>query len=152
MIHLIFGGAIWNKAAMGEGNTHYESLVRGWDKWNSKHGPEDETTDIDYPHVHAFDSQINPPALRRMLINMLNPDPKKRSTIMSVAQNRWMKHIECCQLDSYDDPTTIIDATKSCTHVRTTKVVQHSHVPPAKLPTMGRNIAKKIGVRDPRDT
>lgn len=134
MIYIIFGGCIWESAEVNgkTSNKHYESLVRGWTKWEAKHEEGDRMTDVDYPHVEAFDKAVNPPALRKMLLGMLHPNPAKRLTIDQVAGNRWLKNVECCQLDSYDDPqgSQVIDASKQSSGFKLNKVVQHSHLPP----------------------
>lgn len=132
MIHLVFGGAIWGRAEVSNNNTNYNALVKGWEKWKSRNsGPDREITDMDYPHVLAFDSYVKPPALRRVLLQMLNPDPSKRISIADVASNRWMKNVECCQPESYDDPSLVIDASKKISLVRgQKKIFCHNHLPP----------------------
>jgi len=143
MIHLIFGGTIWSKADGKDGN--YASLVQGWEEWEQNHveqGSEAEVTDTDYPHVVPFDRFIKPPALRRILLRMLNPNPDKRITIAEVLSHRWVKSVECCQLESYDDPVLIIDASKrNPTKSGARKIFCHNHLPPS--PTHG---APSIGV------
>ncbi|CAG8948955.1 hypothetical protein HYFRA_00002083 [Hymenoscyphus fraxineus] len=132
MLCLCANGCLWTEAREGS-SPLYDDLVRGWTKWNAKH-PEGEVPNIsetDYPHVAFFDQHINPPALRRILLTMLNPEPSRRATMATIAKNRWLKNVECCQIDSYDDPTTTVDATKlrSCSK-SITKVVSHNHLPP----------------------
>lgn len=130
MLHVIFGGALWPRAESG--NRNYDSLLRGWERWEAKHPEGGQITEMDYPHVVPFDQMVNPPALRRILIAMLHPNPAKRIKIADVAKNRWVKNIECCQIDSYEDPCTVIDASdpKSCFQGNRSKVVQHNHLPP----------------------
>jgi hypothetical protein len=62
---------------------------------------------------------------------MLNPNPDKRITIHEVINNRWVKNIECCQLESYDDPALMIDATRKDTMTKTgsRKIFCHNHLP-----------------------
>ncbi|GAB0133189.1 hypothetical protein EsDP_00001602 [Epichloe bromicola] len=131
MIYLTFGGAIWSRAERG--NLHYDKLVKGWDKWYGKH-PECDAciTDTDYPNCYALDVGVNPPALRRILLQMLNPDPSRRITVNEVVNNRWMKNVECCQLESYEDQAQMIDATKkdACHKGSARKIFCHSHLPP----------------------
>lgn len=131
MIYLTFGGAIWSRAERG--NLHYDKLVKGWDKWYGKH-PECDAciTDTDYPNCYALDVGVNPPALRRILLQMLNPDPSRRITVHEVVNNRWMKNVECCQLESYEDQAQMIDATKkdACQKGSARKIFCHSHLPP----------------------
>jgi serine/threonine protein kinase len=132
MIYLTFGGAIWSRAEPG--NTHYDKLVKGWSNWYEKHpDPDACISDTDYPKCYAMDVGVSPPALRRLLLQMLNPDPQKRISIEGVINNRWMKNVECCQVESYDDPTQIIDATKRDTNVfknGNKKIFCHNHLPP----------------------
>ncbi|KAB5559783.1 kinase-like domain-containing protein [Coniochaeta sp. 2T2.1] len=132
MIHLIFGGAIWGRAEETSNNTNYNALVKGWEKWKAKNsGPDREITDLDYPYVMAFDNFVKPPALRRVLLQMLNPDPARRISIAEVANNRWVKNVECCQPESYDDPSLTIDASKKICLVRgQRKIFCHNHLPP----------------------
>ncbi|KAH0596976.1 hypothetical protein MHUMG1_05284 [Metarhizium humberi] len=131
MIYLTFGGAIWSRAQLG--NLHYDKLVKGWNRWYEKH-PECDAciTDTDYPNCYALDVGVNPPALRRILLQMLNPDPAKRIPINEVVNNRWMKNVECCQLESYDDPDQFIDATKKdySSKISAKKIFCHNHLPP----------------------
>jgi protein-serine/threonine kinase len=126
-------GCLWQEAKVGN-SPLYDDLIRGWTKWNAKHADDSNVgiSETDYPHVSFFDQHINPPALRRVLLTMLNPDPSKRVSMATVAKNRWLKNVECCQIDSYDDPTTTIDASQptSC-NKRITKVVHHNHLPPS---------------------
>lgn len=131
MLHVIFGGALWQRAEVGQ-NKYYDSLVRGWAKWESNHPAGATISETDYPYVSAFDQMVNPPALRRVLIGMLHPDPLKRCSIEDVASNRWLRNVECCQVDSYDDPSKLIDASKkkSCLKSAAPKVVHHNHLPP----------------------
>jgi protein-serine/threonine kinase len=131
MIYLIFGGAIWHRAEPGT-NKVYDNLCRGWDRWYSKHpDPDACITDSDYPHCEAMDIAVSPPALRRLMLQMLNPDPSKRIGINEVINNRWMKNVECCQLESYDDPAKFIDASKKdATWNGPKKIFCHTHIPP----------------------
>lgn len=131
MLCMCASGCLWPKAEAG--NATYDELVKGWNKWNVKHSDSTSTgiTESDYPHVKFFDDHINPPALRRVLLTMLNPDPAKRISMAGVAGNRWLKNVECCQIDSYEDPTTVIDASKASSSRKVTKVVHHNHLPPA---------------------
>ncbi|KAH6607220.1 hypothetical protein Trco_003533 [Trichoderma cornu-damae] len=131
MIYMTFGGAIWSRAEAG--NLHYDKLVAGWNKWNKKHRDQEDAaiTETDYPNCYALDVGVNPPALRRVLLQMLNPDPNSRISIYDVITNRWVKNIECCQLESYDDPKYTIDATKKDYGGKPgSKIFCHNHLPP----------------------
>lgn len=130
MIYLTFGGAIWSRAVPGE--LHYDKLVKGWETWYGKHPEPDATiSDTDYPKCYALDVGMSPPALRRLVLQMLNPDPQKRISIEDVIHNRWLKNVECCQLESYDDPALLIDATKKDNTANgNKKIFCHNHLPP----------------------
>jgi serine/threonine protein kinase len=140
MVNLIFGGPLWHRAEVnskesGSNSETYAKLVRGWEKWNESHADSEMAiTEVDYPHVWVFDTFVKPPALRRVLLQMLNPDPDKRATIAQVVNNRWVKNIECCQSDSYDEPNaaTMIDASKKACQTRASgkKIYCHNHLPP----------------------
>ncbi|KFH46975.1 Serine/threonine-protein kinase-like protein [Hapsidospora chrysogenum ATCC 11550] len=142
MVYLTFGGAIWARAAPG--NPHYDTLVRGWERWNAKHPEPDACiTELDYPHHNVFDKVVSPPALRRVLLQMLNPDPARRIGIAEVANNRWLKGVECCQPESYDDPTRIVDASKrDGTWNGHKKIFCHNHLPPK---SQGHSLGKMPG-------
>ena len=83
-----------------------------------------------YPNVSWLDDFFNPPILRRVLVQMLNPDPAARPTIEQIAQLRWIRGIECCQPESYEDPTCCIDASKrSASNLAAKKIFFHNHLP-----------------------
>lgn len=130
MLHFTFGGALWPRAEPGHAN--YDALLTGWTKWEQTHSEGNSINESDYPHVLAFDQHINPPALRRLLIAMLHPNPNKRCSIAEVAKHRWFKNIDCCQVESYDDATRVIDASQSNAGSKSAhnKVVRHNHLPP----------------------
>lgn len=133
LIALCFGSVLWQKAKYNPNNNqdNYNLLVRAFDKWNAKH-PDGQSTfaEDDYPRFPAFDICINPPAMRRVLLMMLNPNPEKRASINEVLNHRWVKNIECCQVESYDDPVLTIDATKGAPKKGAKKVFCHNHLPP----------------------
>ena len=140
MIHMVFGGAIWQRAEPG--HEHYDKLVAGWAKWQKKNPEADATiSENNYPRCAALDFGISPPALRRIIMQMLNPDPSKRVTITEVANNRWIKGIECCQMESYDDPALLIDASRKDSQGGLKKIFCHSHLPPK---TMGSHSLGKM--------
>ncbi|KAI9641650.1 hypothetical protein NHQ30_009504 [Ciborinia camelliae] len=134
MLCMTANGCLWEQATPHT-SPLYDELVRGWAKWTAAH-PDGAMTDSDYPHVSFFDKHISPPALRRILLAMLNPDPRRRARIAETAKHRWLKNVECCQVDSYDEPTELIDASKSqkCAGggkvARSlVRVVAHNHLP-----------------------
>ncbi|PKS12057.1 hypothetical protein jhhlp_001353 [Lomentospora prolificans] len=140
MINLIFGGNLWGKASPKDPN--YLPLLKGWDDWDSKHPEVDALpSESDYPHVLAFDKFVKPPALRRLLLRMLNPDATKRISMADVVSNRWMRNVECCQLESYEDPAPIDASKKDAMKAGSRKIYCHNHLPP--MPTSG---APSVGI------
>lgn len=137
MVNLMFGAPLWARAEVGkDANQNYISLVKGWEKWEAKHTEGDRAiTESDYPAVFVFDTFVKPPALRRVLLQMLNPNPDKRISMADVINNRWVKQIECCQLESYEDPTRIIDASKKACLNRGNqrRIFCHNHLPPREI-------------------
>lgn len=137
MIQLIFGGSLWSKASTSDAN--YASFIKGWEDWDAKHaetGDDEEESgeprvprEGDYPHILAFDRFVKPPTLRRLLLRMLNPDPALRVPIGDVLNNRWMKGVDCCQLESYEDPAPI-DVSKKDGLKGASKIYCHNHLPP----------------------
>ncbi|KAI0384527.1 kinase-like protein [Hypomontagnella monticulosa] len=135
MLYLIFNANLWEKAQAGLSlptQRTYNELVSGWEKINAKRASNpDEVSKDAYPKVGAFEFFVRPAPLRRILLQMLNPDPKKRITMQEVVTNRWMKNVECCQLESYEDPVKFIDASKKdCMKSNTGKIFCHNHLPP----------------------
>ncbi|KAI1433703.1 kinase-like domain-containing protein [Xylaria sp. CBS 124048] len=134
MIYLIFGANLWEKATddgTGAGQNNYNALVAGWKKTDAKKAANPEDAKDAYPRLPAFDLFVKPLPLRRLLLNMLHPDPEKRITMKEVISYRWMKNAECCQLESYDEPTKLIDASKKESMKSTNgKIFCHNHLPP----------------------
>lgn len=135
MLYLTFNANLWEKAQAGLTSPNqktYNELVAGWERINAKREANPESVAKDaYPRVGAFDFCVKPLALRRLLLRMLNPDPQQRITMNEVVTNRWMKNVECCQLESYEDPVKFIDASKkNCMKSSTGKIFCHNHLPP----------------------
>ena len=129
LIYLIFNACLWEKAEVGS-SQNYNQLINGWERLEAKK-LEDESLKDSYPKVMAFEFAVKPASLRRLVLQMLHPDPKKRITMNEVITNRWMKSVECCQLESYEDPVKFIDASKkNATRSATGKIFCHNHLPP----------------------
>lgn len=149
MLNLCAGGSLWAEARPGS-SPLYDDLLRGWAKWNAKHSETDTISKDDYPCVSFFDKHIRPPALRRMLVDMLNPDPKRRVAIRDVHENRWLKIIECCQAQEYEEPkhgTEVAAKTPGLCRTKTfVKVVLHNHLPPKE--SMAHRFVRMPGPTD----
>ncbi|KAI0975717.1 kinase-like domain-containing protein [Xylaria arbuscula] len=134
MVYLVFGANLWEKAEAGLSTAvqkNYNDLVAGWQKTDAKKIAKPDVAKDAYPKLLPFEYFVKPLPLRRLLLNMLHPDPKKRITMNDVITNRWMKNTECCQLESYDDPVKYIDASKKdCMKSSSGKIFCHNHLPP----------------------
>ncbi|KAH8171522.1 protein kinase domain-containing protein [Sarocladium implicatum] len=132
MVCLTFTAPLWEKAAPG--HPHFDTLAKAWEQWDTEH-PEGSQgiSDSDYPYAPPF-NRVNPPALRKVLIRMLHPDPAKRLTISELYNHRWMQKIECCQPDEYEEkPAAGIDAAKKANTGNLIR--QHNHLPGKSLDT-----------------
>ncbi|KAF4840335.1 Serine/threonine-protein kinase HAL4/SAT4 [Colletotrichum siamense] len=142
-IYLCFGGGLWKKAERKPSEEWYIKLCEAWEKWYRRNPePDAKVTESSYPAYLPFDTSLKPPAFRRVLLKMLNPDPKKRATITEIMNHRWVKTIECCQLETYDDPATMIDASKKNDAKLVKKVFCHNHLP---LVSHGHSLGKMPG-------
>ncbi|KAI0187979.1 kinase-like domain-containing protein [Xylaria flabelliformis] len=134
MVYLIFNANLWEKAEAGltsPSQKNYNDLVSGWEKADAKNAAKAEDGKESYPKLAPFEYFVKPIGLRRLLLSMLHPNPKKRITMNDVITNRWMKNVECCQLESYDDPVKYIDASKKdCMKSSNGKIFCHNHLPP----------------------
>ncbi|KAI8950405.1 kinase-like domain-containing protein [Xylaria longipes] len=134
MVYLIFNANLWEKAEAGltsPSQKYYNDLVSGWQKADAKNAAKPDDGKESYPKLAPFEYFVKPIGLRRLLLNMLHPDPKRRITMNDVITNRWMKNVECCQLESYDDPVKYIDASKKdCMKSSNGKIFCHNHLPP----------------------
>ncbi|KAI1203569.1 kinase-like domain-containing protein [Nemania serpens] len=134
MIYLIFSSNLWEKAEEGivsQSQKNYNDLVAAWEKADAKRAAKPDNAKEIYPRVPPFEYFVKPLALRKLLLNMLHPNPRKRITMQDVVTHRWMKNVECCQLESYDDPVKYIDASKKdCMKISGGKIFCHNHLPP----------------------
>ncbi|TDZ31455.1 Serine/threonine-protein kinase HAL4/SAT4 [Colletotrichum spinosum] len=132
MIYLTFGGALWKRAEDTSDNFYYQALVKAFNNWEKQHPDEPNPTmgDKDYPYFKPFEQLIKSPVLRRTLLSMLNPNPDNRATIDQIMDKKsWFSRIECCQLETYDDPATLIDASKKADAQTAKRVYCHNHLP-----------------------
>ncbi|KAH6651715.1 kinase-like domain-containing protein [Truncatella angustata] len=133
MIYLLFSANLWERASTApgtKGNDNYVKLVQAWDRYRTKKENNPDLPPEVLPRVPAIDFAVKQTPLKRILLNMLNPDPAERITISEIVNSRWMKNVECCQLESYEDPTKLIDATKkNCTKTSAGRIYCHNHLP-----------------------
>jgi serine/threonine protein kinase len=137
-----FKGSPWPAA-----QTKYElygKFKAGWDKWLHDH-PDGVISDSSFPScgpLFKMVDVIGGPAIKRLLLKMLNPDPDRRISIQHVLKSSTMKSIECCSEESYEDVQgCCFDAGKSKVTTSDGKKVKaqikrkHNHVPPKEHKT-----------------
>ena len=61
--------------------------------------PDGEVDSFTYPSCGRVFNTFPKPVFRRLLLQMLQPNPSKRVTIHDALYDRWVKRIECCCLD-----------------------------------------------------
>ena len=131
---MTFCGSPWPAAE----RTHpfYQKFAAGWDTWLATHPEGVITDDPDgMPKCGPIFAHLDSPAIKRLMLKMLNPNPDKRLLIQDVLNDRWVKTIDCCSVEDYGAKEQAIDAagSKSCKLASKLCVKKmHNHLPPAK--------------------
>lgn len=139
LLTLTLSGSPWPAADVKYDT--YSWFIQGWNRF-LRDNPDRQVTETEYPRCKPFltsrpDHPLQP-AMRRLLIKMLHPNPAKRITVQGVLNDRHFKSIECCSPDLVDDPSkvvTSIDAAgKGSCKLAGKMLVQkmHHHQPPEK--------------------
>ena len=133
---MYFGGQPWKEAAPTE--QMYAKYIAAWDKFLQTH-PDGQIKDSEYPtNAGPLFTAIDKPALKLLILKMLNPDPVKRVKIQDVIGNRWLKTVDCC-VDDEDEISgckkangqpAAIDASKCSSAKKLVVKKVHNHVPP----------------------
>ncbi|KAF2646306.1 Pkinase-domain-containing protein [Massarina eburnea CBS 473.64] len=128
---MTFGGCPW-QAAKPEFE-YYARFKKGWDEWLPEH-PDGKIFDgVDgHPKCGKLFSLINPPAVKRLMLKMLHPNPDMRITIREVLETSFVRGVNCCCPESYEDPKYCVDASKASKTTDATPVKKylHHHIPP----------------------
>ena len=134
LLTMIYGGGPWTKAT--EDQPFYAKFMSAWQKFLANN-PDGVVTDKDYPsNAGPIFTHLPKPAIKILILKMMHPIPEKRISIQDAVGDRWVKTIECCSPESFDEDTkAIIDASagKSCKLASKMCVRKlHNHLPPAK--------------------
>lgn len=126
------GGCPWQAAKPEYQN--YARFKKGWDNWLPNH-PDGLVKDAPdgAPKCGPLFSLLEPPAIKRLMLKMSHPIPDKRVTIHEVITSSYVKGIECCCPESFEDHSCcIIDASKKGNKSASKMIVQkkHHHIPP----------------------
>lgn len=142
---MTFGGCPW-QAAKTEFE-YYARFKRGWVQWLEDH-PDGRISDgpEGHPKCGKLFSLIEPPSVKRLMLKMLHPQPRRRMTIREVLKAATIKNIECCCPESYEDPKLRFDASKAASVNRMTaaKRYMHHHIPPKPENKMGKALTHRF--------
>ncbi|KAF2276302.1 Pkinase-domain-containing protein [Westerdykella ornata] len=145
------GGGPW-EAAKPE-YQKYKRYIQGWEEWLADH-PDGQITDAadGHPKCGPYFSKINPPAIKRLVLKMLHPNPEKRITIRDVLNTNCVKNIDCCCPEGFEDPTVCIDTSK-CTSKETSKMAKtkqflHHHIPPSPEKKFAKVLTHRFDMGD----
>jgi hypothetical protein len=133
---MTFQGSPWTQAKITD--ERYSRFKAGWDAWMAKHPDGVITDETGLPSVGPIFSAdfLGSPAIKKLIIKMLNPDPDKRIAIHDVLETKLVKGIECCTPETCDDEN---NPSGDCCGKLFAKTVmrKHNHVPPKEHKTPG---------------
>ncbi|KAJ9220253.1 hypothetical protein DTO027B5_1233 [Paecilomyces variotii] len=128
---LCFRGTPWELADPKDLN--FAKFLRGWDIFIEAK-PDGIVTNMEYPSCGSMFHALHKESLRRLLLQMLHPDPDRRISIHEAVKDRFVKGIDCCCPDFNDFLTvTHVDAAgKNSCRLAGKMVVHkmHNHTPP----------------------
>jgi serine/threonine protein kinase len=141
-ITMSYCGNPWQAA--NEQNVYYVKFKKGYEKWMEEN-PDGIITESNYPTCGPLFKQpekFGGPAMKRLMLKMMNPNPDKRISIHDVLLSNTVKGIECCTEESYEDgPGFLVDASKGKAMTADGKKTKmhvkkkHNHVPPRENKT-----------------
>lgn len=128
-----FGGAPWHAAERRQ--SQYVKFMEGWEAFVDKHPDELITDESGCPRCGEVFYFLDSQAMRRLLLRMMNPNPEKRISISDALNDRWVKTIECCSVDT--EATTCVGVfdvagKKSCRIKNSGIKKLHNHLPPVR--------------------
>jgi serine/threonine protein kinase len=130
---LFFRGTPWQAAKPEDAN--YSKFLAGWHKFLLRK-PDGIITETEYPSCGRIFSALPKRSLKRLILQMLHPDPGRRIAIRDILEDRWMKTVECCCSESMkvDETDMSIDAAdKHSGKLARIKLQRmHNHIPPEK--------------------
>ncbi len=131
---MTFCGSPWPSAERS--HPFYQKFAAGWDTWLAKQTDGVITDDADgMPKCGPIFANLDSPAIKRLMLKMLNPNPDRRILIHDALNDRWVKIIDCCSVEDYGAKEQAIDAagSKSCKLASKLGIKKmHNHLPPTK--------------------
>lgn len=132
-ITMRFCGSPWPAAERTY--AQYGKFIRGWESFNASHPDQVITDDSGLPRCGEVFANLEPLAIRRLILRMMHPNPEKRISIHEAIGDRWIKTVECCAPEEVDAVDVKIDASErnSCRISGRCGVRKlHNHLPPTK--------------------
>jgi hypothetical protein len=128
-------GSPWSAARPADPS--YARFAAAWAAWLQKH-PDGRITDAPggapAPGPIFSPEALGSPAVKRIVLKMLDPDPTRRIAIGDALATSYVKGIECCAPESCcgDEESAVTDAAADCCGKGFAKTVlrRHNHVPP----------------------
>ncbi|OCK82487.1 Pkinase-domain-containing protein [Lepidopterella palustris CBS 459.81] len=148
---MTFGGCPW-QAAKPE-NQHYAKFKQGWDEWLATH-PESKINDgpDGIPRCGKLFAAIEPPPIKRLILKMLHPLPDKRISIQEILALPYVKSLQCCCPESFEDQGCCIDASKkdvkAASKMTLTKRHLHHHIPPKPEKAIAKALQHRFDMGD----
>jgi len=125
---MAFSGNLWS--VPDEKNDNYRVFMKGWKVWMEKFPKTTPSEETEYPKCGNFMKFIGAPAIKKLVLRMMHPDPDSRITIHDALSSAIIKGAECCSPESFEDMNVTIDASKWCSKKTAVKMFKHSHLPP----------------------
>jgi serine/threonine protein kinase len=123
-----FSGNLWS--VPDEKNDNYKKFMKGWASWIDRNGDTIPTEETDYPKCGNFMKFIGPPAIKKLVLRMMHPNPNNRITIRDALNSAIIKGAECCSPESFEDVGATFDASKLSSKKAAMKMYKHNHIPP----------------------
>lgn len=141
-----FGGSPWEAAKIQHQN--YAKFKKGWDAWLERH-PDGKITNDDkdgQPKCGMIFTFLEKAGLARLILKMLHPVPEMRITIREVVESSYIKSLECCCPETFEDPKCAVDATKKggVKKAKATTLKKHNHIPPKKENTISKRLTHRF--------
>ncbi|EON64623.1 HAL protein kinase [Coniosporium apollinis CBS 100218] len=131
---MTYSGSPWEAA--DPKHQHYARFKKGWDEWLPNH-PDGKVRDEKdgMPKCGPVFMNLNVPGLKRLMLKMLHPVPEMRISITEALNSAYIKGVECCTLESADEPSRGVDASGKSGKIPAAKLKvqkKHNHIPPEK--------------------
>ncbi|KAF2758341.1 Pkinase-domain-containing protein [Pseudovirgaria hyperparasitica] len=151
-VTMTFGGSPWQSAT--EVDQYYVRFEAGWEAWLKEH-PDGIIRNVldSSPLVGPLFRRIEPPTMRKTILQMLHPDPSKRITMKEVVSSGFFLGLDCCTPESYENPNWGMNAAERgasrMAQLATRQIVKkHHHIPPKEVGKFSKGITHRFDMGD----